>query len=162
MSNNSTKFSYFVFKKSKPWVQGPWTKEPDLAYWNEFICFSPCLILRHPKAGHLNGYVGVPPLHPWFEVPYMELDLHYLVHTMGLTYSNYGSNFKDVLAPYPSLAAIFRADYWWLGFSCSHVGDMPPEYATKKRLYGEKYRSFSYVKKECTLLARQALFAATS
>ena len=55
-----------------------------------------------------NGYVGVPPGHPWFGKGYNDIDCS--VHG-GLTYGEHK-------------APTFEPDgYYWVGFDCHHRGD---------------------------------------
>lgn len=55
-----------------------------------------------------NGYIGVPPEHPWFNEHYDNISVN--IHG-GLTYSE----------DHPPL---YKLDgYWWLGFDCNHSGD---------------------------------------
>ena len=60
------------------------------------------------KQGWGNGYVGVPPNHPWFGKDYNELDVD--VHG-GLTFSN-----KAAPKEQPD-------SYWWIGFDTCHYQD---------------------------------------
>jgi hypothetical protein len=61
------------------------------------------------SGGYANGYVGMPPEHPWFGKYYTNLDVS--IHG-GLTYSN----------PYlPN--NIYDTTLWWIGFDTSHYGD---------------------------------------
>lgn len=43
---------------------------------------------------------------------------------------------------------------WWLGFDCSHYGDLSPE-MERRYADGGTYRNIEYVKRECASLARQ-------
>lgn len=98
--------------------------------------------------GYRNGYVEVPPDHPFFgkEFDHIAADLE--VHG-GLTFS--GSIYTDT--------------DWWLGFDCHHWLDKPdPTIVGGAHLpflglfpsdnFGE-IRSNAYVENECRGLARQ-------
>src|SRR6056297_2972202 len=63
-----------------------------------FICF----IFRHPTFDTFNGYIVIPPLHPWYNKHYDSIDVQ--VHG-GLTFSEnmYGC--------------------WIIGFDTNHNGD---------------------------------------
>jgi hypothetical protein len=52
---------------------------------------------------------------------------------------------------------------WWLGFDCSHSGDLSPKYAADPRLssFGHgMYRTIGYVMSQCANLAQQLAKAA--
>ena len=126
------------------WPAGPWDGEPDERKWLSAAGY-PCLVLRHSSSGHLCGYVGMWPSHPWHGRLY---DLDVSCHG-GITYgSSDGSRGCD-----PSL--------WWLGFDCSHVDDLTPDMAATAHkggiwgLHNEIYCNLQYVIAECQELARQ-------
>jgi hypothetical protein len=142
------------------WGSGPWDEEPDELLWWDERTGLPCLVLRHPELGSLNGYVGVHPGHPWFqksgddgESP----DVH-----GGLTFANYGG---FTLANRIKDWSVLRLDgFWWLGFDCNHSGDLVPGLRARMRAVSdmsarldfEVYRTFDYAKAEVTELAKQA------
>lgn len=47
------------------WPPGPWMDEPDELEWRDEATGLSCLI-RRGHFGQLNGYVGVPPGHPYY------------------------------------------------------------------------------------------------
>ena len=56
-----------------------------------FICF----IFRHPTFDTFNGYIVIPPLHPWYNKHYDSIDVQ--VHG-GLTFSDeIKAEYKDKL-----------------------------------------------------------------
>jgi hypothetical protein len=58
--------------------------------------------------GYGNGYIGIPPEHPWFVKDYDSIEVN--VHG-GLTYSaNRAPNEKP-------------DGFWWIGFDTCHGGD---------------------------------------
>ena len=82
--------------------------------------------------GYGNGYIGVPPEHPWFNRSYNDIDVD--VHG-GLTYS-------DDHAP-----GLEPDGYWWIGFDTNHYQD-------------NKYNcDEAYVQNEVLALAEQAIRA---
>ncbi len=54
------------------WGSGEWDNEPDRKCWMHHGV--PCLILRHPTVGHLCGYIGLLPDHPWHKKHYNAID----------------------------------------------------------------------------------------
>ena len=109
-----------------------------------------CCTLRVPPIGALCGYVKIPQGHPWFNRGYSEIE-SCEVHG-GLTYSGRS----------PLIIQGVVTD-WWIGFDCSHAGDLCPEIA-KLRVTGpppfsETYRDLAYVTAECDKLAAQAAAA---
>jgi hypothetical protein len=133
------------------WGSGPWDEEPDELLWWDERTGLPCLVLRHPEFGGLCGYVGVHQGHPWFEDGEVEADVH-----GGLTFSN-----RMTVKHEPGVPDGF----WWLGFDCSHSGDLAPGLAAGVRKSGgqiglrppsDVYRTFDFVKNEVTELAKQA------
>jgi hypothetical protein len=63
---------------------------------------------QHTARGYANGYIGLPPEHPWFNVDYPDIAAN--VHG-GLTYSEkYLPNYEP-------------DGLWWLGFDTNHWGD---------------------------------------
>lgn len=57
------------------WGTGVWEHEPDKAVWVDEETGLDCMIFRHPDAGHLCGYVGVPPDHPYHGIDYNQCPL---------------------------------------------------------------------------------------
>lgn len=135
--------------KSK-WGQGPWQREPDRVEWSSQGV--PCLMRRHPSAGHWCGYVAVPPGHPWhqkdFAADWDLPDPRPEVHG-GITYA------AECDGPICHVPAPGEPDnVWWLGFDCAHSGDLSPGYST--RLSFESYKAEEYVRTEVEALAKQA------
>lgn len=67
-----------------------------------------------------------------------EIDVH-----GGLTFGNSGDVANKIV--------------WWLGFDCSHAGDISPLPGTNRffAIDGYCYRNFDYVKSEVEALAQQ-------
>lgn len=87
------------------------------------------------EAGWGNGYIAVPPEHPWFGKDYDSIDAD--VHG-GLTYGkDHAPNQKP-------------DGYWWIGFDTGHYQD------------NKFNRPESYVDKEIESLKQQAIKAITS
>lgn len=139
------------------WGPGPWQDEPDEVVWSYGDV--PCRIVRHPRNGQLNGYVGIPPSHPWYGkdlTSASEVDVH-----GGITFS---SHFD--WATY----ATKTDGLWWIGFDCHHAWDLAP--GMRSLLNGipeleglrsydrdETYRTIEYVTVEVENLAQQAIAA---
>lgn len=149
------------------WPRGPWDNEPDFKRWIDGPTGFDCAIKRIVARGHLCGYVGISPDHPWFKVgsadgctlpkctqcgltpcketycehsPSSLLDVH-----GGVTYSDdsYGDD---------------PAGLWWFGFDCAHLGDLIPEEYPLPRPYTDyecDYKNMAFVKAEVKKLAKQ-------
>lgn len=82
------------------------------------------IVVRAICVGHRCGYVGLPPDHPLYGIPYwpdtdhpaydimLDIDTH-----AGLTFADKTSEDEDA---YPD-----TGNYWWFGFDCAHPGDAP-------------------------------------
>lgn len=156
MSKDNTE--YTIDKST--WRDGPWQHEPDRLEWRH-LGF-PCLIVRAPGTGALCGYVGVDASHPWYGREYRRVEDHINVHG-GLAYSD---KCEGHICHLPDEGE--TDDVWWLGFDCSHSGDvMPgldrPDVAAIRALVGlgnsfledGTYKDLSYVKTEVESLAEQ-------
>ena len=144
----------FMVPRSE-WGDGPWQQEPDRV---DFIHagFS-CLLLRS-RSGAWCGYVGVPSGHPSYGKAYADVPVG--VHG-GLTFS--GPCQGDIChTPQPGMPD----DVYWLGFDCSHAGDLDPAmHAYEKRYmpeimplppgFEEIYRNLEWVRNEVESLAVQ-------
>jgi len=155
------------FDKSKLTINGPWMTEPDDEYWTDEATGLPCLILRGP-VGALNGYVGVPPGHPWHGLSCFGEDSAVRVRVHGdLTYADQGPpNWPSGSEPSAEVDAA-----WWFGFDCAHYDDIAPfafqhltpearERAISDPKWGQTYKTFAYVRAEVTDLAAQLAAAA--
>jgi hypothetical protein len=134
------------------WARGPWDDEPDKVSWTDEETGMACLIKRHPTGGHLCGYVGVPPEHPWHGRDYDDGVVYADVHG-GLTYAadceEGGDEGKTIChVPQPGEPD----DVWWLGFDCAHAGDLSPGYGL---VIHETYKDIDYVRSEILRLAKQ-------
>jgi hypothetical protein len=115
-----------------------------------------CLVVRGPN-GALCGYVAVTEGHPAFKADYNRVQVR--VHG-GLTYGN-------MCQPDGKICHVPRPGYpdhvYWLGFDCSHSGDLSPgatfQYGGRSLRYPapfcELYRDLHYVISECCQLAEQ-------
>ena len=153
------------------WRSGEWDAEPDKLQWPDEATGLPCLVVRHPRLGHLCGYVGVAPGHPLHGQPYQAIEADIEVYG-GLTYS------EGCEAGEPEAEAICHVpgpgepgDVHWFGFDCAHAGDHTPglhrtDYPGEigrllKLTRHDTYRALAYVKAECARLAKQLLEAST-
>jgi len=130
------------------WDAGPWDNEPDKVQWLDVFSGYPCLIVRGPM-GNLCGYVGVPPFHPWYGLPYNRCTLPmcesdeeegYCQHSpdciidchRGLTYSNHCLELRPVHELSNIWHEVEPGDpahiklVWWFGFDCGHYMDLSP------------------------------------
>jgi len=158
------------------WPAGPWDDEPDREEFEH--AGLPCVLLRHSTQGNWCGYVGLPPWHP---AAHRRADLGWLaVHGGELTF--WGRDKVDgQLAPGVALPRRLRDHFFpqrylrretarrlarapaglvWVGFACSHYGDLCPSDLTYLALdeltsSGEVYRDIAYVRGRTTQLAEQ-------
>lgn len=132
----------------------------------------PASIHRHDEMGHLCGYLGIPPSHPWYGKDYDNIEAQ--VHG-GLTFVGYE---KIALRPNPArvqwlihnqegeVPARFidiprdkpfphdtGLDIWWVGFDCAHASDKVPGLGS---FWGGTYRDERYVREELSKLCSQA------
>lgn len=133
------------------WGAGPWQDEPDELAWS--FGDVACRIVRHPSFGSLNGYVAVPPGHPWHGLEDLDADVH-----GGITYSG----------PFDEHTYASATDgQWWVGFDAGHYTDLSPGLTALVRHAGGLpeggvihpfgiYRDLAYVRSETERLARQA------
>ncbi len=133
------------------WGAGPWQQEFDIYKWR--FKGVPCIIKRNP-VGALCGYAGVPPGHPWHGKHYDDVDAS--VHG-GLTFSE-GCHGDICHQPEPGESD----DVWWLGFDCSHGGDLSPQMNAFEAMFMKweprgTYKDSAWVKAETERLVEQAL-----
>lgn len=167
------------------WGDGPWQDEPDKAQWTDEATGLPCLLVRVPHSGHLCGYVGVPPGHPWHGKDYNACTTRGVVEMseegfFDVPSGQYvdvhgGLTFADKCQPHPDgegrgvchvAGPGEPEDIWWLGFDCAHSGDVSPASDARWREQGryeflsgrhyESYKTAEFVKAHCRNLAAQA------
>jgi hypothetical protein len=147
----------YRFEDKSNWGPGAWQDEPDKKQWQDEATGLPCLIVRN-RLGALCGYVGVPRSHPAYRKDYDEVDVE--VHG-GLTFADKCSPGEESRAICHKVEAGENDDVWWLGFDCSHYGDLAPAYEARNMALAlgpvERvvYRDFAYVTKQCEALAKQ-------
>jgi hypothetical protein len=157
------------------WHRGEWDDEPDKAQWVDPDTGLDCLIVRQRSGGHLCGYVGVPPSHPYYGVDYSECSLPtpctpedrwchdhspiYNVDVHGdLTYAAACQLSDDPATGICHIPEPGRPDdVWWLGFDCGHAWDASPAYIGDplRDSIDSTYKWFGYVQGEVTRLAAQ-------
>ena len=136
---------------------GEWVEEADEATFNykEIDCR-----IHRNDFGSLCGYCKIPENHSWFEKSYDDIDVD--IHG-GLTFAQ-----KE-------------EDGYWIGFDCSHYGDISPvseririkgndlfpipehlKHQTKKlkKLMYPTYKNMAFCIEECKKMADQILEAA--
>ena len=126
------------------WPAGPWDTEPDREQWQH--AGYACLVTRHPRWGHLCGYVGVDRAHPCYGKTYEEMRVE--VHG-GLTYGDTCCGHICHVAE-PGMPD----DVFWLGFDASHAGDLSPAMHPIGDPHAA-YRDWSYMRAEVESLAEQ-------
>ena len=139
----------------------------------------PCSIWKHPDLGTLQGYIGVPPSHPWYRKDQGWFgDLGGIDVHGGITLACHekssrwpSEEYRAAMrkaprgGPYPKLEWVdvpnkdnaswphgTGQDVWWIGFDCSHLHDLVPAHPSP----GDTYRDERYVRNELEGLARQA------
>lgn len=98
----------FELRDKRDWGPGPWQDEPDVVLFTH--AGLQCVILRHiAVTGALNGYVVVPPEHPWWgkdrrecmatpQCPLEEgIDFDYMAQS-GFPVPPVGSRMRDAMA----------------------------------------------------------------
>jgi len=145
---------------------------PEIGYF--VLGDFPCSIWRHPKLGTLQGYLGVPPSHPWYgkdQGDLIQLDVH-----GGITLACHEKSSRQMspeyraavmsdVRPLPEFKWVSipnkndeswphdtGQDVWWVGFDCGHLYDYVPSNPRP----GTVFRDKSYVRSELEGLARQA------
>jgi hypothetical protein len=144
------------------WGPGPWDKEYDEYLWLDRQTQLFCSVRRGPM-GSLCGYVGVRQSHPWFGVPYDDIEC--FCHG-GLTYAAM-TQITDWKSWMPSFWTLGE-NQWIVGFDCGHLNDLVP--GTQALLdkmghvspyaHEDVYRDEEYVKDQVKFLAYQAWEAA--
>lgn len=144
------------------WGDGPWQNEPDKIQWLDEKTSLPCLAVRHKRYGNWCGYVGVGPEHPFFNMDsqdvYEKADVR--VHG-GLTFSDFCTGQEHGICHVVEPGENDRV--WWLGFDCSHSGDLSPGFKLLTNTiapaihfkFNENYRNIDYIKAQCSKLAEQ-------
>ncbi len=141
------------------WNRGPWDSEPDKVQFTDEETSLPCLIVRGPS-GALCGYVGVPEWHPFFGVDdgaVERKDGKYIDVHGGLTFSGFCAESSDEARHICHKPSPGEPDHvWWLGFDCSHLGDIiPVDRSSFMQDEHSVYRNMWYVRSQVKILARQ-------
>lgn len=89
-----------------------------------------------------NGYVVIPKGHPCYEKQYdtIHSDYDWLEVHGGLTFSDYGKNFKG-------RPKGVSADDWIIGFDTAHYGDSFAKWPDKKSVLIETNRLANQIEK---------------
>lgn len=150
MTDKSECKTWTTVDKSE-WPRGEWDEEADKAQWIDEDSGLDCLIVRGPN-GALCGYVGVPESHFMYEEHYDAIDVD--VHG-GLTFANKCNPSESEAENICHTGTVANATVWWLGFDCSHYGDISPKFHAMHGSHNDSYRTFNYVKKQVKSLAAQ-------
>lgn len=161
------------------WRSGEWTQEPDKIQWIDKKSELPCVILRHSSRGHLCGYVGISPNHPFYSAGYSscgyseceenwcDLAPERVINVRGgLTFSGSSTdlnteerNAQDGFGiSWLNEDGSLMENIQWFGFDCAHGWDVLPGMSRFDfDLGGTKrsYKNIRYLMKECTRLAHQ-------
>lgn len=133
--------------------EGPWVGEPDRIAWTTATGLSGLMV--RARLGAWGGYVSVPTGHPLFMVDCWDVpDEVNLAAHVRMTYSDYCRG--DGTVCHLSEPGVVD-DRWWLGFECTHFGDVVPGTASIGfPTFGvrERYRDAWYVVEVVERLAR--------
>jgi hypothetical protein len=142
------------------WPAGPWDAEPDRVEWTTEAGL-PGIILRQSRRpygpGHLCGYVGVEPGHPWHgkDDQTAPEEAHEAAHG-GITY---GDECDGEVCHVPEPGQ--PEHLWWLGFDAAHSGDLRPQQADEPIFFEHGvYRDVEYMRRSVERLAMAAKAAA--
>jgi hypothetical protein len=130
------------------WGPGPWDGEPDRKQWRTASGL-PGLLVRGPW-GAWCGYVAVAPGHPLHGKTDMDDDVGSLRVHGGVTYT---AECRGHICHVPAPGE--PDNVWWIGFDCSHYGDLSPD---RSNIFPEEtsvYRGLAYVEAEVESLASQ-------
>jgi hypothetical protein len=112
---------------------GPWIDEPDVASWVDrgYLC-----AIRRNYMGCLCGYIGVPITHPFINAS---------------TASDLKGHIEGTINVHGGVTLLKKiGGFWWIGFDCSHFGDLIPAWKSEGA-----YRDFAYVQGEVKLMVDQ-------
>lgn len=144
-----------------------WKNEPDRLQWIDESTGLDCLIVRN-SMGALCGYVGLPENHPDYERKGYGL-LGEQKHCDEIYTAHGGISYADHCQGHICHQGdVANKKVWWIGFDCSHAGDLIPESKRFREEHGltdmmlhETYKDIEYVKSECQNLAMQAFERST-
>ena len=137
----------------KDWTPGPWNEEPDLAVWVDADAYYPC-VAKRGLFGAWCGYVGLFPSHPLYGSSRFDPAFEFIEVHNHVNMSNTSANL--------SLLATPALCHWWVGFSCTALGDFLPISPDKKLTPHNVYRTFEYVQGQIDSLAAQLAVIDTS
>lgn len=136
---------------------GPWMNEPDRVEWRTATGHVG-LIVRQMHSGHLCGYVGVEPGHPWHgkadgDAYALDVSVH-----GGVTY---GAECTGRVCHVPAPGE--PEHLWWIGFDAAHDMDVRPfdSFGASLGIFrmgdgAGEYRTIHYMRGEVERLAKQA------
>lgn len=161
------------------WLSGPWDGEVDYLAWEDPETRYSCAIIRSGWSGHLCGYVQVPESHrlrgvghnePQVQVPAgwmnrkvnVAQDIGYLNLLCAAVKSSEDWSLASLdllLYCHGGLTYGSGNGNGWLGFDCAHAGDLSPGLTRENLKHSwhkdDVYRDISFVRAECSRLARQ-------
>jgi hypothetical protein len=146
-------FIEFLDKTHFP--QGVWRNEPDFCCWSYQDL--PCLAIRDMKLGVWRGLVGIDAKHPLFGKKID--DILKIKSGMDIFLDIYGG--LASAGKLPSKYREYGSELWWFGLETSNGGDLMPllkldenDPETKKVIGKQTYKSFAFIRKETTKLAK--------
>src|SRR5881397_2025724 len=114
MAQEPRKLTMEKWPTKKQWGSGPWQAEPDHVEWIDEATDMPCIANRNMILGHWNGYVAIPPGHP-----YLENKVDVKVHG-GITFRGPCNKKVGICSEQA------REDIEFIGFDCGHCFDLSP------------------------------------
>lgn len=155
---------------AKQWGRGPWDAEPDRVEWTTEAGL-PGIILRQSSRedgyapGHLCGYVGVEPGHPWHGRSYdSEPEIDTAAHEAAWFGITYGRDCEGEVCHVPPPGT--PEHLWWVGFDAAHCDDVSPrDYVPDRRglihgevmeAHGSSYKTIGFMRHHVEKLAAAA------
>jgi hypothetical protein len=118
------------------WQEGEWHDEPDNLEWVDEATGYSCWASRNMVFGYWCAYVNVPRTHDVYGEYFRDIKVkvHGGVSFTGLTQ---------------------KGAYYRIGFDCMQETDIAPNPIFYETFPNSTYKNLSFVKNECTSLARQ-------
>lgn len=100
-------------------------------------------MIRSTPMGTLNGYIGLPPWHPWNDMERDDIPVN--CHG-GVTFASYWDKIDKAI----------DSEAYWIGFDCSHYMDIIPGLNMPAYVDNATYKDRDYVYNEILSMVEQA------